>query len=170
MRTPAILAAALSATVLVTTGCATEPVAQRKEVSFDAAAANPLIPSHYAAADSLLGNRLVEVSKRQCQVWPHGTRPPDFNEPVTGATPILVLEGELDPVTPPRYGEQVLKTLANAKLIVARGQGHNIIGRGCLPKLVGNFMDTLDAKTLDAGCVDELGPIPHFIDFNGAAP
>lgn len=123
-----------------------------------------------AAADSLLGNRLVEVSKRQCQVWPHGTRPSDFNEPITGATPILVLEGELDPVTPPRYGEQVLKTLANAKLIVARGQGHNIIGRGCLPKLVGNFMDTLDAKALDAGCVDELGPIPHFIDFNGAAP
>ncbi|HQV73092.1 MAG: alpha/beta hydrolase [Dokdonella sp.] len=121
-------------------------------------------------ADTLLGTRLLEVLQRQCRIWPRGTRPADFSEAVTGATPILVLEGELDPVTPPRYGEQVVKHLSNARLIVARGQGHNIIGRGCLPKLVGTFMDTLDPKALDAGCVDELGPLPHFIDFNGAAP
>lgn len=121
-------------------------------------------------ADTLLGNRMLEVLMAQCKIWPHGTRPADFNEPVTGDTPILVLEGELDPVTPPRYGEQVVKNLDNAKLIVAKGQGHNIIGRGCLPKLVSKFMDTLDPKTLDAVCVDELGPLPHFIDFNGAAP
>ncbi len=123
-----------------------------------------------ADADTLLGERLVEVIKRQCQIWPHGSRPADFNEPAKGDTPILVLEGELDPVTPPRYGEQVIKSLSNAKLIVAKGQGHNVIGRGCLPKLVSTFMDTLDPKTLDAACVDELGTLPHFIDFNGAAP
>lgn len=121
-------------------------------------------------ADTLLGTRMVEVLKRQCQIWPHGTRPADFNAAATGGAPILILQGELDPVTPPRYGEQVVGHLANARLIVAKGQGHNIIGRGCLPKLVSTFMDTLAAKTLDAACVDELGPIPHFIDFNGAAP
>lgn len=121
-------------------------------------------------ASTLLGNRLIDVLTEQCRIWPHGTRPADFNEAVTGDTPILVLEGELDPVTPPRYGEQVMQHLDNAKLIVAKGQGHNIIGRGCIPKLVSKFMDTLDPKTLDAACVDELGPLPHFIDFNGAAP
>ncbi len=123
-----------------------------------------------ADADTLLGGRMVDVLKVQCKIWPKGTRPADFNEPVKGDTPILVLEGELDPVTPPRYGEQVMRHLDNAKLIVASGQGHNIIGRGCLPKLVSEFMDSLDPKTLDAACVDELGPTPHFIDFNGAAP
>lgn len=121
-------------------------------------------------ADTLIGNRLVDELKQQCKIWPHGTRPADFNEPVKGDTPILVLEGELDPVTPPRYGEQVVKNLSNTKLIVAKGQGHNVIGRGCLPKLVSKFMDTLDPKALDAACVDELGPLPYFIDFNGAAP
>ena len=123
-----------------------------------------------ADADTLLGQRLVEGLKRQCQIWPRGSRPADFNEPANGDSPILILEGELDPVTPPRYGEQAIKHLTNAKLIVAKGQGHNIIGRGCLPKLVSTFMDTLDPKVLDAACVDELAPIPHFIDFNGAAP
>ena len=123
-----------------------------------------------ADADTLLGDRFVRTLKEQCKIWPHGARPADFNEPTQGDTPILVLEGELDPVTPPRYGEQVVKNLSNAKLIVAKGQGHNIIGRGCLPKLVSEFMETLDPEALDASCVDELGPIPHFIDFNGAAP
>jgi pimeloyl-ACP methyl ester carboxylesterase len=122
------------------------------------------------AAQTLLGNLLVEVARAQCEIWPHGRRAADFREPASGDAPVLILEGELDPVTPPRYGEEVAKTLANARLIVATGQGHNVIGRGCIPRLVGEFMDTLEPKALDTGCVDELGPIPHFIDFNGAAP
>jgi pimeloyl-ACP methyl ester carboxylesterase len=123
-----------------------------------------------ADANTLLGKRMAEVLKAQCAMWPRGQRPSDFNEPSKGDTPILVLEGELDPVTPPRYGEQVMQHLDNARLIVAKGQGHNIIGRGCMPKLVSEFMDTLAPKTLDVACVDELGPTPYFIDFNGAAP
>jgi hypothetical protein len=55
-------------------------------------------------------------------------------------------------------------------LIVAKGQGHNVIGRGCIPKVVGDFVDKLEPKQLDAKCVDALGPTPAFIDFNGAAP
>ena len=81
-----------------------------------------------------------------------------------------MLEGELDPVTPPRYGEQVMKGLSNAKLLVAKGQGHNVIGRGCIPKLVDEFVDKLQPKTLDTACADALGPMPALIDFNGAAP
>ena len=63
-----------------------------------------------------------------------------------------------------------MKTLDNAKLVVARGQGHSILGRGCLPKLVATFMDTLRPSTLDTSCAERLGPTPHFINFNGAAP
>lgn len=128
------------------------------------------LQSNDADAKTVLGSQMVEVLKAQCNIWPKGDRPGDFNKPTTGDTPTLVLEGELDPVTPPRYGEQVMKHLDNAKLIVARGQGHNVIGRGCMPKLVSEFMDTLAPKTLDVTCVEELGPTPFFIDFNGAAP
>jgi pimeloyl-ACP methyl ester carboxylesterase len=128
------------------------------------------LPAQDALDRSVLGNVLVEVSRTQCTVWPRGQRPADFNEPATGEQPVLVLSGEFDPVTPPRYGEQIVKTLGNAKFVVAKGQGHSIMGRGCLPKLVGTFMDTLEPATLDATCVDRLGPTPHFIDFNGASP
>jgi len=118
----------------------------------------------------VLGTMLIDVIKAQCEIWPHGTRPADFHAPLKSDKPILVLEGELDPVTPPAYGEQVMKGLTNARLLIAKGQGHNVIGRGCIPKIVEEFVDYLAPKDLDAKCADTLGPTPAFIDFNGAAP
>jgi len=131
--------------------------------------ADQLAPRAEDAA-TLLGTALVDALRAQCDVWPHGTRPVDFHAPLKTDKPVLVLEGELDPVTPPRYGEQVLKGLGNGRLLVAKGQGHNVIGRGCIPKLVNEFVDKLDPKQLDAKCIDALGPMPAFVDFNGAAP
>jgi len=123
-----------------------------------------------AAKDSVLGTQLVDAWNAQCAVWPRGQRPADFNEPASGDAPVLVLSGEFDPVTPPRYGEQIVKTLANAKFILGRGQGHSIMGRGCLPGVIGRFMDKLEPAALDTSCAERLGPTPHFIDFNGGTP
>jgi len=121
-------------------------------------------------ADTLLGNALIDAMRAQCEVWPHGSRPADFHAPLKTDKPILVLEGEFDPVTPPRYGEQVMRGFTNAKLIIAKGHAHSIMGRGCLPKLVGEFVEKLEPRSLDATCTDALGAMPAFIDFNGAAP
>ena len=120
--------------------------------------------------DTVLGTMLIDVIRTQCEVWPRGARPADFHAPLKSAKPVLVLEGELDPVTPPRYGDQVLKGLSNGRLLIAKGQGHNVIGRGCIPRLVADFVDHLAPKDLDTHCADTLGPLPAFIDFNGAAP
>ena len=82
---------------------------------------------------TLLGNRFSEFLGAQCALWPKGAMPADFHQPLRSDIPTLVLEGELDPVTPPRYGEEVVKTLRNGRLFVLRGQGHNVIGAGCMP-------------------------------------
>ncbi len=129
-----------------------------------------LVRDNPGEAHLLLGDAFTRVLREQCTVWPRGTRPPDFHQPVTGDTPLLILSGEFDPVTPPRYGEAILKGLTNARQLVAAGQGHSVMGRGCLPKLAARFIDTLQTKTLDAGCIADFGPTPAFIDFNGAAP
>lgn len=121
-------------------------------------------------ADTVLGTRLIDLLRAACEIWPHGTRPADFHAALETTTPVLILEGELDPVTPPRYGTQVLAGLPDGRLLVAKGQGHNVIGRGCIPKLVAEFVDKLDPKGLDAKCVDDLGPTPAYIDFNGSSP
>ena len=123
-----------------------------------------------ADKDTLLGSRFADVLKAQCAIWPHGTRPADFNAPLSGDLPVLILSGEFDPVTPPRYAQAIVKTLPKGRVLVAKGQGHSVLGRGCFPKLAARFVDTRDALSLDADCVKDFSPIPAFINFNGASP
>jgi alpha-beta hydrolase superfamily lysophospholipase len=113
---------------------------------------------------------MIEAFRAACSVWPHGKRPADFHEPVRSAVPALLMSGEFDPVTPPRYGEEVLKGLPNGRHIVLKGQGHNVVARGCMPRLLDQFIDTANAKSLDARCLDRLAPLPVFVGFNGATP
>jgi len=117
-----------------------------------------------ADANSLLGVDLITTMAAQCEAWPHGARPADFRAPLTGKVPALILSGEFDPVTPPRYGEEVLKTLPNGRHLVVRGQGHNVLPVGCLPKLFASFVDSADAKSLDAKCLDT---VPYAVPFTG---
>ena len=111
-----------------------------------------------------------DLSVPSLTIWPHGTRAANFHDPVVSDKPVLILGGEFDPVTPPRYAEQIASTLTNARVLIAKGQAHGVMGRGCLPKLVEGFVEKLDPKTLDAACVADFGPTPAFIDYNGAGP
>lgn len=120
--------------------------------------------------NTMLGNHLIDALKAQCEVWPHGTRPADFHAPLKSDKPILMLSGELDPVTPPRYGEQILPGLTDARQLIFKGQAHSLLSRGCMPQLLGKFIDKPDPKQLDASCLNKLGSTPAFIDFNGASP
>lgn len=118
----------------------------------------------------ILGNALVGVTMNQCAVWPKGPVSKDFNEPLKTDTPVLLLSGEFDPVTPPRYGDQVLASLGKARHLVGKGQGHILLPRGCTPRLAAEFVDKLDPEGLDASCLDSLGASPFFINYNGAEP
>ena len=119
---------------------------------------------------TVLGSRMAEGLAAMCAAWPKGKAPADFHQPLATQVPALVLEGEFDPVTPPRYGEEVVKHLPNGRLFVLRGQGHNVIGAGCMPKLFTEFMDKADARALDATCLDKINYVPPFTSFNGWEP
>ena len=121
-------------------------------------------------ADTVLGTEFIEGMQAQCAQWPRGERPADFRAPLAGDVPVLALSGEYDPVTPPRYGEEVVKTLPNGRHLVVRGQGHGVLAAGCMPKLVAQFLDSLDAKALDAACLDRLAPLPPFSGLHGWEP
>ena len=123
-----------------------------------------------ADAGTLLGTRFVSTLLAQCEVWPKGRRPADFNAPVQSDRPVLLLSGQLDPVTPPRYGEAVVRHLPNGRHLVAPGQGHNVFGSGCAPRLMGRFIAAADAKGLDASCLQQLAPPPPFVGPHGWDP
>src|SRR3546814_17575326 len=116
---------------------------------------------------SLLGNALVSGLVAQCDAWPRGRLPGDCHPPLASDVPARLLSGERDPVTPPAYAERVVKTLPNGRSLVLRGQGHNVIGAGCMPKLFAQFLETADARGLDVECLDKLAYTPPFTSFNG---
>lgn len=130
----------------------------------------PELHADPADAPRLLGNQLQDLIQAQCPRWPSGTRPPGFKQPVVSDKPVLLLSGEWDPVTPPRFAEAAAKTLSNGRHLIAKGRGHIVMPRGCLPKLAARFVDTLKPAALDASCLDALGNTPAFTSFQGPQP
>lgn len=122
------------------------------------------------AAGTIIGAELSEGFFAPCAQWPHDQAPEDFHQPFTSELPVLLLSGELDPVTPPRYGDQVATNLPNGRHLILKGQGHNVSAIGCTPKLVGQFIETADAHALDVACLDDVSYVPPFVHFNGWSP
>lgn len=122
------------------------------------------------ADGTILGGEVARMFFAACPVWPQGTADAAQFAPWRGDAPVLLLSGELDPVTPPAYGERVAAGLANGRHVVLRGQGHGTLHLGCTPKLVARFIETADAAALDTGCLDSLREVPPFTSFNGWDP
>lgn len=119
---------------------------------------------------TVLGTELLDFIHAQCEAWPRGERAKDFREPLATAVPALVISGEFDPVTPPRYGDAVVEHLANGRHLVLPGQGHNVLPAGCMPSLAAQFIESADAGALDASCLERLQPVPPFAGTYGWEP
>jgi hypothetical protein len=119
-----------------------------------------------------VGTFQTDSLKLVCPRWPTGQVPSDFKSPVSSKAPVLLLSGEADPVTPPENGELTASQLGKevALHLVARGQGHLVIHRGCIPRLAAEFVASGTFAGLDAGCVSEIAPQPFFLGYNGPAP
>ena len=120
-------------------------------------------------AGSFFGRSLVDDFMNACGLWPRGEVPADFFEPVRSEAPVLILSGGLDPATPPRHGEAVAATLANARHLVAPNLGHGVSLHGCAPKLIDAFVRKASAAGLDAGCLERI-PRPLFVLPLGVKP
>jgi len=88
-----------------------------------------------------------------CSVWPRGSAPADFAQPVVSDTPVLLFSGAMDPVTPPAYGELVARTLANSRHIVANGYGHIVSPSACGPRLIAAFVEEAGFGKLSQSCI-----------------
>lgn len=105
-----------------------------------------------------------------CANWPRAEIAADFRDPLQSDIPTLLLSGGADPVTPPEYAAQVAAGLSNSRHIVVPGFGHGVVGVGCMPSLVAEFVRATDPAALDAACLDVLQPPPFFVSFAGPTP
>jgi hypothetical protein len=82
----------------------------------------------------------------------------------------LLLSGEADPITPPANAELAAQHLPNSLHLVAPGQGHANIFRGCIPTIAADFIESGSVQGLDTECVQDLEPLPFFLNFSGPTP
>jgi pimeloyl-ACP methyl ester carboxylesterase len=126
----------------------------------------PFINQEEAArlnANNPFGNYRVFQQTRACGMWPRGEIPTDFLEPVRSNAPVLIFSGNLDPVTPPKYGEEVARHLPNSRHVIIPEAGHGVDGLkdpGCVDRTAVEFLDKGDAKNLDISCVERMSPPP----------
>ena len=117
-----------------------------------------------------MGDMIHKAVGIQCSIWPRGPLPDGFHHPVTADVPVLLLSGELDPVTPPEYGDAVAAQFKRATHLVARGQGHIVTTRGCMGELVSEFIAAGEFGDVDAACMAQMQRTPYFISLTGPAP
>ena len=118
-------------------------------------------------AGRFIGTAMFETQVKPCEFWPKGTVADEFYAPVSSSRPVLIFSGENDPVTPPVWGEHVHETLPNSRHIVVPGAGHITLMRGCVPELVGAFLNEPDPSKVDAACVGAQTRPPFFTSYTG---
>ncbi len=54
--------------------------------------------------------------------------------------------------------------------LVGRGQGHGLVGIGCVPRVLRSFLEEPVPAELDASCLALEPPMPFFLTLLGPAP
>ena len=126
----------------------------------------PFIDQEEAArlnAGNPFGNYRVFQQTRACRMWPRGEIPDHFLERVRSNTPVLIFSGNMDPVTPPKYAEDVASVLPNSRHVIIPEGGHGPFGVSnpdCIDRIAIEFLDKGDAKNLDVSCVERMARPP----------
>ena len=113
------------------------------------------------SANSFYGDARVRPTMKACAEWPQAKVPVSFLEPVKSDVPVLLLSGELDPVTPPWLAQMVAKTLSHSRLILIPNATHN--SYECIENIVADFIDKGTTEGLDASCVQSIRRPPFTI-------
>lgn len=101
-----------------------------------------------------------------CQLLPASTLPADFRRQPKNSVPTLLLSGGLDPVTPPRYIENLKQVLPRSSHLVLPDYGHNISYVSCIQDAVIHFVESNQAALDPPDCLGRLKAL-HF--FKGGA-
>jgi pimeloyl-ACP methyl ester carboxylesterase len=121
-------------------------------------------------AASYMGTFQLEALEAICSVWPAGPIDDEFKVPLATDLPVLLLSGDSDPITPPRYADLAAVDLENATHLIGKHQGHGQISVGCTPQLIADFIDAADGSGLDVTCLERSFVMPFFLDFSGPNP
>lgn len=118
------------------------------------------------SANTFLGDYRVRQQREACAFWPRAKIPAGYSGPVRGTAPVLILTGNLDPVTPPANGDAVGSHLPNSLHVVVPYGGHGfggLDGIDCIERLMAEFLERGSTKNLDTGCVKNIRRKPFIL-------
>lgn len=112
-----------------------------------------------AGAGTFMGEAPIRRLVRTCAGWPRSELPAGFWNPVAADVPVLLLTGELDQTTPPRYAASVGQSLRNSRHLLLPNRSHNDLD-DCVSRIIESFLITNDPGRADASCA--AGPPIQF--------
>ena len=112
---------------------------------------------------TFLGDYRVRQQKAACALWPTGTLPPDFFEPIESDVPTLLVSSTIDPITPPRWAEEAARGLSNSRHLLAPNVGHSPATE-CVMGIVRAFVAAASHEELDVRCLDEARRPPFALE------
>ncbi len=113
------------------------------------------------------GNLMAQHYSQACKSWPRGIVPAAFYAVPAAKSPVLLLSGGVDPVTPPRHAARMAKALGPlAQQVLVAQSGHGVMAIGCVGDLIYRFIEAKeDAQALpvDAACASGIPRPPAFV-------
>ncbi len=119
---------------------------------------------------SYIGAMQFDAIEAICSIWPAGPVDDGFHQPLDTDIPVLLLSGDADPITPPRYAELAADKLENSRHLIGIDQGHGQAIIGCMPRIIADFIGGLAPQALEADCMERSFAMPFFLDFSGPQP
>jgi pimeloyl-ACP methyl ester carboxylesterase len=129
----------------------------------------PFFPSepHFLTDNTLLGDFRERAQREMCLLWPRAEIPADFHAPATGSTPALLISGQLDPVTPPFWAQEVAAHLPNSTHLLLEHGHHGTGGLSngdCVFGVLNEFLLRGGAEGIDLSCLATMRRAPFATD------
>lgn len=129
----------------------------------------PLMAADGDPASGDFGDAMAAVYRGVCAHWPRAAVPPAFYAMPLARSPVLILSGGIDPMTPPRHAAHVAHALgAYARPVVVPNAGHGVLGLPCIGDVVARFIEAAGddaALDVDARCA---AAIPRPLAWTGS--
>ena len=114
-------------------------------------------------ANTFLGDYRVAQQTAACGVWPRARIEPSHREPIRSDVPVLVVNGERDPVTPPDFGPRVTRAMTRAVRVVIPWGSHGG-SEPCRDKIEADFIEKGSGEGLDLSCVKRIELLPFVLE------
>jgi pimeloyl-ACP methyl ester carboxylesterase len=106
------------------------------------------------SAGTFHGDYRVRAHARACGLWPRGELPKGYRDAVKTDVPVLMISGDLDPVTPAWAAAAALPGYTRGRQIVIPNGTHSAYD--CVDRLTAAFIERGTADGLDTACVDQI--------------